>query len=96
MQTVLKKIDLILARLSTPPTEEEARNGWTRESKAGMHTLFHKMREDALQEKELSSVPEYVGLARGMDHWGISGGSLFDAASDIGALCSGTLARTRR
>ena len=85
-QTLLERLDNILERLSMPLPEAEVQQGWTEQSRDAMRTFFLQMRSDAAARKDLKSIPHYVGLLRGLDHWGIAGGELFEAAARIGSL----------
>jgi hypothetical protein len=89
-RTLLVQLDSVIERLSQGLSEAEIRCGWTEESREAMHRFFDQMRSDATTGKELKSFPQYVGLVRGLDSWGIAGGELFEAAVKIGSLARQT------
>jgi hypothetical protein len=88
-QAFVAKLDTLIEWLSKPLTAEDTRHGWRDQSRSAILNLVEEMRADALRGRELRSVPHYVGVVRGLDHWGISGGDLFDAVAAIGALARG-------
>jgi hypothetical protein len=89
-ETLLVQLDNIIERLSQHLPQAEVRCGWTEESREAMRSFFEQMRIDASAGKELKFLPEYVSLLRGLDHWGIASGPLFEAAAEIGMLARQT------
>jgi hypothetical protein len=87
-QDLVVRLDDIIERLSGPLPEAELRHGWTEQSRKAMGIFFTRMRGDVVAGKDLKSFPEYVGLVRGLDHWGIGGGELFRAAAELGSLAT--------
>jgi hypothetical protein len=80
------RLDDIIEKLSRPLPPAELQHGWTEQSKTAMRSLFERMRADLTAGKELKSVPHYIAVVRGLDHWGIASGELFDSAANIGSL----------
>jgi hypothetical protein len=77
---LIKKIDEVLTALSTPLSDEEAADGWTKESKSAILKFFHNLRERVVNGEDIP----YVGLVRGLDAWGIErGGDLYKNAMEI-------------
>jgi hypothetical protein len=85
-QALLGCLDNIIDRLSTPLPEAEVQQGWTEQARDAMRAFFLQMRSDAAALKDLKSIPYYVSVVRGLDHWGIAGGELLEAAAKIGSL----------
>jgi hypothetical protein len=85
-QALLALLNDMIERLALALPDVEVRHGWTDQSRTAMRTLFEQMRADLLQGNDLKSVPHYVALVRGLDHWGIGGGELYKAAALIGSI----------
>ena len=77
--TVIQDIDALLSRLSLPVSEAEAKDGWTAQSKAAARTYFLELRAAV---HDGSQMPD-LGIARGLDHWGVIGGDLLKEAARI-------------
>jgi len=80
---ILKKVENIIERLSSPLSEEELSNGWIEDSRLAMLKFFETLRDDLKNDVDVSAKAEYRSIARGMDHWGISVGQLLDDATEI-------------
>jgi hypothetical protein len=87
-QALLARLDDMIERLSGVLSDAELRHGWTDRSRLAMLNFFENMRRDAAAGKSLKTIPNYVSIVRGLDHYGISGGALFQAAAEIGDLAS--------
>jgi hypothetical protein len=85
-EDMVAKLDAILVRLSAPVSTVEAAEGWTAESKSAMTNFFERMRADVIRGLDVRSNPAYVSVTRGLDHWGIASGGLFEAAAAISSL----------
>ena len=77
--SLLLMIDEIVEKLSGPLPSEELMNGWTEESRRAMSDFFKDL-QSKLSNKE--TVP-YLGIVRGLDHWGVFGGELFRRVAEI-------------
>ncbi len=84
--SVLVRIEAMLAALSEELSAAERRFGWTDASRIVARALFEQMRTDVEAGKDVWSMPQYVSIVRGLDHWGISGGPLFEKAAAIGRM----------
>lgn len=82
--TFLATLDKAIEHLVAPLDEVERQCGWSDESKASFGKLLTQMRADFLAGNELAPIPAYRGLVRGMDHWGIGRGKLFE---ELAAIC---------
>jgi hypothetical protein len=71
-------IGKMVEKLSVPLDAEEVSNGWTEESRLAMLTFFKD-----LQIKVASQQLSYLGILRGLDHWGVNRGELFRSAAEI-------------
>lgn len=83
------KSELAMARLGAPLLPTESKEGWTVESKAAILKYFEDRRANIDRGKD---APD-VGLARGLDAWGITrGGELYNlvmnASRELDALHS--------
>jgi hypothetical protein len=85
-ENLLARIDVMVAELSKPVSAGDRRDGWTDASRDVMHAFFQQMRADVVAGRDVSKVPHYVGVVRGLDHWGISGGRLFEEAAALGRM----------
>ncbi|HEY5955940.1 MAG TPA: hypothetical protein VIV60_05280 [Polyangiaceae bacterium] len=83
---VLERIDLMLGALSEDLSPVDRSFGWTEASRNAMHAFFAEMRADVLAGKDVAKIPQYVSVVRGLDHWGISGGRLFEASATIARM----------
>ncbi|HEY6446753.1 MAG TPA: hypothetical protein VIY53_09860 [Acidobacteriaceae bacterium] len=71
----------LIERLALPVSHDEAAYGWTTQSKAAIGKYF----QSKLAELEKGSSTADFGLVRGLDAWGIAGGSLYDDALRVNA-----------
>ena len=78
-QSLQLMIDQIVEKLSGPLPSEELVNGWTDESRLAMSDFFKDL-QSKLSNKE--PVP-YLGIVRGLDHWGVGDGELFRRVAEI-------------
>jgi hypothetical protein len=75
-----ERVNALIALLGGELSDADRSCGWTEESRDAMRVFFEKFRADILSGKDLREKPEYASVARGLDHWGISSGGLFEAA----------------
>lgn len=78
---MLTKIDVIIAQLLSPLTQEEAASGWTETSKKGILPFFDKLRDDVAGGRPIA----YIGIARSLDTWGVGGGHLYNDIIEVAA-----------
>ena len=78
-QTVEHEIETMLARLSAPLSAEEAADGWTAESKSATKLFFEDLKQKLLRDESLPP----LSISRSLDHWGVVGGNLLEAAARI-------------
>ncbi|HEY0199050.1 MAG TPA: hypothetical protein VGC19_11010 [Rhodanobacter sp.] len=69
---VLSEIDLVLRKLDNPLTDDDITNGWSTESQQAARTYFQSLKS-ALTS---NSILPPLGIVRGLDHWGVTGGDL--------------------
>ena len=74
-----ERVDTLLTALRSPISAEDAQNGWTEASRTAAIEYFSRL-QSSLEDR--SRLPP-LGIVRGLDHWGVTGGHLL---SDIGAL----------
>ena len=77
--TVIQDIEALLSKLSLPVSAAEAEDGWTTQSKAAARDYFEKLQTALNQGSEMPD----LGIARGLDHWGVVGGELLKEAARI-------------
>lgn len=63
----------LIGRLKRPLSSQEARDGWTDQSKAAIASYF----ERRLAEYGQGTLVEDEGLVRGLDAWGVGDGDLY-------------------
>ena len=72
-------VDQIISRLSEPLPEEEIKNGWSETSQKAMLSFFRDLRIKLSQGEVLP----YLGILRGLDHWGVEGGEIFHLVAQL-------------
>jgi hypothetical protein len=82
---LLEEIDAIQSALSNDLSDADRRGGWTPPSQEAMQAFFRRMRLDIVALADLSAYPEYASIGRGLDHWGVGSGPLFEQALRISA-----------
>ncbi len=76
---LISEIDDMLKGLQSPLSKSEIDCGWTVECQLAMKKMFIDIQEKLKNEQELPT----VFIAKGLDHWGVSGGQLFEKAATI-------------
>ncbi len=76
---LLNELDGLIATLEVPLSSEELANGWTAQSQAAILSLLQNIRDSVRQDDVL---PE-LSIGRGLDHWGIEGGPVFETACTV-------------
>lgn len=79
MTAALKKIESILARLNVPLKEDDFVSGWTIESQKAAKEYFEKLRSALISSHPLPP----LGIVRGLDHRGVTGGDLLEAIAHV-------------
>jgi hypothetical protein len=82
-----RKIEEVLLHLRSGLSEEDVRSGWTERAREAMIVFFDRMLRDVHTGQSLMPL-EYRTILRGLDHWGVMEGELFDQSAEI----SGTVA----
>jgi len=81
-----KRIDTLIMRLSKPLTSIDTQDGWTDDAKDAALTLLQRLQVDIRAEVQVSEVPEYRSIARGLDHWGIEEGEILEDFAGLSQL----------
>jgi hypothetical protein len=76
---LVTNINELIDELSLPLRPEEVAHGWSEPSQAAMLKFFEDLRQRVIAGEQLG----YLGIVRGLDHWGISGGELFRKAAEV-------------
>ena len=83
---LLSRIEAMIVELSKKLSLSDLGDGWTDASRDATRAFFEQMRVDVATGKNVSKVLYYVAVVRGLDHWGIGGGRLFEEAAAIGEM----------
>jgi hypothetical protein len=83
---LVSEVDLILDALGGELSAEDRRGGWSGGSQEAMRVFFSKLRLDLLGSVDVAARPEYVSIVRGLDHWGVTSGPLFEQCANISYL----------
>jgi hypothetical protein len=78
-QTIDKKIDEVIANLSTPVSASETADGWTPESKRAIQTFFEDLKKKLQSGEALAP----LNISRALDHWGVVSGSILEKSAQI-------------
>jgi len=73
-EDVLNEIDDLVTALENPLPADELANGWTPQSQAATLSLLAEMRNILSEDGKLP----YANMGRGLDHWGVESGPLFE------------------
>ncbi len=73
----------MVGRLSNPLSPSDLAHGWSETSRIAMLELFEDLRRRLRSPSRLAEKYKLLGVSRGMDSWGITGGELFDEAAEI-------------
>lgn len=79
---LLNELDDLIAKLEQPLPPAELANGWTPQSQAAILSLLRNVRENVRQD---GALPE-LSIGRGLDHWGVEGGPMFEKACAVSNL----------
>jgi hypothetical protein len=79
-QHIVAAIDDLIEKLSGPLTGNEVANGWSERSQKAMLEFFQDLRLKLMSDDESLL---YFSIVRGLDHWGVSGGELFQKAAEV-------------
>ena len=60
--------------MNAPLREDEIKNGWSPESQEVAKTYLEALKSALISRADLPS----LGITRGLDHWGVVGGDLFE------------------
>ena len=77
-ENLLQDIQSLLTQLRAGLTQDEDSNGWSKESKAAA-VYFDKL----IASLRADSVLPSLGIVRGLDHWGVTGGDLLEEIARI-------------
>ena len=78
-ENLLQDIQSLLTQLRAGLTQDEDSNGWSKESKAAAAVYFDKL----IASLRADSVLPSLGIVRGLDHWGVTGGDLLEEIARI-------------
>jgi hypothetical protein len=78
-QHLVTAIDDLIEKLSRRLDADELLHGWSEPSQQAMLKSFQDLR---VRLEAGERVP-YLSIVRGLDHWGISGGELFQKAAQV-------------
>jgi hypothetical protein len=74
-----RRMDVLMQKLSTPPTSSEFKEGWTESSKKAMKNMVGDV-----QNRLRSGQPNIdISFSRGMDSWGIVEGEILEEAAEL-------------
>jgi hypothetical protein len=73
--TLIHELSELNVVLSAPLSESERANGWTLESQQATLQLLGEIMTALRENRDL---PAHLSLGRGLDHWGVEGGPLFE------------------
>lgn len=79
-------IDAMIAMLSSDLSNDDRRCGWTESSRKAIRIFFEQMRIDVMKGESIVKMPQYTGIVRGLDHWGVTRGRLFEKAATIAKI----------
>jgi hypothetical protein len=92
--TLLARIDVMISALTQELTPEDRHGGWTAQAQTAMRGYYERMRAHLAERDNMYGDPQYRGVVRGLDSWGISEGPIFHEAIAIeAALRSGSPSR---
>jgi len=74
-----QRIERLIEKLSLPPSEKEARDGWTAKGKKAIKDLL----ENLLLKLQSDQPLPPVSISRGMDSWGVTGGDILEEGAKI-------------
>jgi hypothetical protein len=83
---LLQSIDELVALLSIDLPDGEVQHGWSNESRDAIREALQEMRADVAARKDVGRMPDWAGVARGLDAWGIDGGALAEKAYALVSL----------
>jgi hypothetical protein len=76
---LITNINELIGELSSPLRPDEVAHGWCKASQEAMLQFFEDLRQKVIAGEQLP----YLGIVRGLDHWGVSDGELFRKASEV-------------
>jgi hypothetical protein len=77
-QHLVTTIDALIEELSRPLPADELAHGWSKPSQKAMLEFFQDLR---IKIRAGESLP-YLSIVRALDHWGVTGGELFQEAAE--------------
>lgn len=78
-KSLTQLVDEIISKLSGHLSDDEVRNGWSEISQSAMLTFFRDLKTKLCKGEQLP----YLGIVRGLDHWGVQGGEIFSLAAQL-------------
>ena len=85
---LLKRVDRMIQRLSSPLLPSYIADGWSEEARTAMLKFFEELHAKLLSAEPLSEMKEHLTIARGMDTWGVTGGDLLEESAEISCMLS--------
>jgi hypothetical protein len=80
-------INNLRSELHKPLSAEEADCGWTEASKRAIEKFVIHLKLDTENDPLSFNKIEYKTVLRGLDHWGISSGKLYETLSEVSTFC---------
>ncbi len=78
-ETLIATLENLVDKLSRPLSADESRKGWTEASQSAILSFLNDLRTKLLADE---TIP-YLSIVRALDHWGVTGGELFQEAAKI-------------
>ncbi|MCX5658804.1 MAG: hypothetical protein NTW19_03670 [Planctomycetota bacterium] len=76
---IILEVEELVAALAAPLPELELANGWSAACQTATRSLLQGIAEDLRTRKRIP----HMTIGRGLDHWGVEGGPLFERACVI-------------
>ncbi len=83
---LLKRVDRMIQRLSSPLLPSHVADGWSEEARTAMLKVFMKLHAKLMSAEPLSEMTKHLTIARGMDTWGVTGGDLLKEGAEISCM----------
>lgn len=76
---ICKEVELLIKDLLLPLSLADRACGWTPECQSATMDLLKKIQSALIEQRTI----EQLNLGRGLDHWGVEGGELFEKACKL-------------
>jgi hypothetical protein len=78
-ESLASKVNSLIDSLLNPLSPNEISNGWSEARQTAIRSSLDDLRTKLLRNERIP----YFGIVRALDHWGITGGDLFQKAAEI-------------